>query len=175
MPAPDGTPKLVSPPEWRSILQFEGLYEVSNQAQVRNIVRGRLLTQFLQSNGYWYVVLRRHGQQYQTSVHSLVAGAFIGPRPKGKEINHIDSNRQNALPDNLEYVTHQENFDHARAKGRMNRGINNAAAKLTYAQVLFIRGLAHSTYRTHRVIAETFGVSRSLISMIAEGKVWVYV
>ena len=39
------------------------------------------------------------------TTHSLVAEAFIGPRPKGKFIDHIDRNPKNNRVSNLRYVT----------------------------------------------------------------------
>jgi hypothetical protein len=51
------------------------------------------------------------------TVHSLVAEAFIGSRPDGMDINHKDRNPRNNRPENLEYLTHKENIQHARARG----------------------------------------------------------
>lgn len=42
--------------------------------------------------------------------HQIVAWAFLGPCPVGKEVNHIDHNRKNNHIENLEYVTHSENL-----------------------------------------------------------------
>ena len=53
-------------------------------------------------------------------VHSLVALAFIGPRPEGMEVNHKDCDKQNNALNNLEYVTHGENQRHAAQMGRMS-------------------------------------------------------
>ena len=43
-------------------------------------------------------------------VHTLVALAFIGPRPEGKEVDHIDKDRANNYYKNLRYVTRKENM-----------------------------------------------------------------
>ena len=43
-------------------------------------------------------------------VHTLVARAFIGPKPEGKEVDHIDKDRANNYYKNLRYVTRKENM-----------------------------------------------------------------
>lgn len=44
------------------------------------------------------------------NVHTLVAAAFIGPKPEGKEVDHIDKNKENNYYKNLRYVTRKENM-----------------------------------------------------------------
>lgn len=51
------------------------------------------------------------------AVHRLVARAFIGPVPSGKQVNHKDADRENNSADNLEYCTLQENISHAMKLG----------------------------------------------------------
>lgn len=67
------------------------------------------------------------GRKYYATVHSLVAHAFIGPRPKGMFIDHIDGNTFNNDISNLEYVTPAENVRRAFASGR--RKIDHALMK----------------------------------------------
>jgi len=40
----------------------------------------------------------------------------------GKEVNHIDGNKQNAAVGNLEYITHDENMTHAAETNLISSG-----------------------------------------------------
>lgn len=59
-------------------------------------------------------------------IHTLVMMTYVGPKPEGMEIDHIDRNKANNRLENLRYVTHQENMantdkpDHHRYYGRYN-------------------------------------------------------
>jgi len=78
---------------------------VSSHAQSK----GRLLSQRLNPSGYRCVKMNHK----QTPIHSLVAELFHGARPDGLVINHIDGDKLNNRPNNLEYCTIAENIKHA--------------------------------------------------------------
>ena len=64
-----------------------------------------------------YLYARTSNRNYQ--IHRLVASAFIDNPFNKPCVNHKDSNRHNNIISNLEWVTHQENTDHAIQGGRM--------------------------------------------------------
>lgn len=72
--------------------------------------RGGLLKQFDDGHGYPVVTLTANGTQKRFGVHQLVALAFIGPCPPGKEVRHLDGNPANRAASNLTYGTHGENM-----------------------------------------------------------------
>lgn len=65
------------------------------------------------SSRYKQVILSKDGVMQSFTVHRLVALVFIGPRPDGHEINHLDGNPSNNALSNLEYVTPIANRHHA--------------------------------------------------------------
>lgn len=111
--------------EWRTIPGWEGLYEVSEDGQVRTIehqvmrsngapqrVRQRTLKPFLSTGrGYATYKLYRDGKGRAYYSHVLVALAFIGPRPSAEvDICHRDDDRTNNHYSNLRYDTKSENM-----------------------------------------------------------------
>lgn len=95
--------------QWRPVVEFEGLFEVSDAGRVRSVSRiisathqrprssiagtvlsqdytstrrliGRVLKPKTKANGYLEVALRAQGRPQQMAyVHRLVLGAFVGP------------------------------------------------------------------------------------------------
>lgn len=93
--------------EWRPIVGWESVYEVSNYGRVRRIgcEPKRLV---VGGNEYDAVALNRSGEQATRTVHTLVLEAFVGPAGTG-EVRHLDSNRANNHLDNLAWGTATEN------------------------------------------------------------------
>jgi hypothetical protein len=115
---------------WKDIEGWEGFYQVSNFARVKSLARGRcehcgarskrggFLSQYTSKQGKGYKVVRfsrPSGKIYRSMfpVHRLVAIAFV-PNPLNlPQVNHIDGNKFNNEPSNLEWVTCKQNIHHA--------------------------------------------------------------
>lgn len=101
--------------EWRPIPGFEGLYEVSSLGRVRSLHRrnpGRLLRTRIQVKSgipYEAIALSRAGQNVAKYTYSLVASAFLGTRPSGLVVRHLDGDSLNNHLSNLAYGTPSEN------------------------------------------------------------------
>jgi hypothetical protein len=99
---------------WKPVLGFEGIYEVSSHGRVMRVTNDsqRVLKPWKNAKGYLRVDLRYKGKRFCASVHQLVALAFI-PNPCClKEVNHKDENKENNFVDNLEWCTRSYNVNY---------------------------------------------------------------
>ena len=97
---------------WRDIKGYEGLYQVSNWGKVRN-GKGQIMFQEPNHKGYMRVRLVKSGNKKNKRVSRLVAEAFI-PNPDNlPQVNHKDGNKMNNSFTNLEWITMEENIEHA--------------------------------------------------------------
>jgi hypothetical protein len=95
--------------EWRQIPGFPD-YFVSDLGRVLSRRRRKpciLAGQVVE--GYRRVMLFAD-KRVSRSVHSLVAEAFIGPRPDGLEIRHLNGDPLDCRIENLAYGTHVDNM-----------------------------------------------------------------
>lgn len=140
--------------EWRPVVGFEGLYEVSSLGRVRSLdrtvvrsdgmalrLKGRLLKFRSDSYGYLRVALLDHGTRKEGYVHHLVLEAFGRVRPSGAETRHLDNCRSNNTLNNLEWGGRADQFADMRRHGTDDvwRGERNFNARLTEAAVRAIR------------------------------------
>jgi hypothetical protein len=100
--------------EWRDVVGFTGLYAVSSNGKIKSLSCGKILSTPPMGIGYEKATLYKEGKRTQTSVHRVVAEAFIG-KIDGLEVNHKDGNKKNNHVDNLEIVTRSENEKHSRS------------------------------------------------------------
>lgn len=113
--------------EWRRIAVAPD-YEVSNLGRVKSFkgAEPRILRPGTNPLGYHNYTLYVDCRPLFTTAHTLVMAAFIGPRPSGLDIRHIDGNPGNNAVTNLKYGTRSENALDMRAHGT-NVNLNKIA------------------------------------------------
>lgn len=116
--------------QWRYVPGYNKDYAVSDQGRVISYKLRKPRMMALHVNrlrgNYLSVVLcnRETGEHNRMRVHSMVMLAFVGPRPEGMEIRHLDGNPQNNRISNLAYGTKSENM-----KDAVKHGTHNHASK----------------------------------------------
>ena len=155
--------------EWRDIEGYVGIYQISNFGRVKSFYgkQPRIMIPKLNNRDYLVLRLNKHSARECLPVHRLVAKAFI-PNPDNKpQINHIDGNKLNDYVGNLEWVTAKENTKHAYNIGLVKKGEGHGRAKLTNAQVVYIRD--NPDKLSCKALAEKFGVCKATIGRIQLG------
>lgn len=94
--------------EWRQVVGFEGVYEVSESGAVRRLSTGRVLRPLLNKAGRTYYHLSDRGRTEKRMGHHLVLEAFVGPGD-GLWGLHSDDDPSNNHISNLRWGTPAEN------------------------------------------------------------------
>lgn len=113
--------------EWRDIVDYEGLYQVSNLGRVRSLITNKILKQQKDKNGYLFVGIRKNGKRKFKKIHRLVAEAFLDNPNNLPEVNHKDENKTNNVVSNLEYCDHKYNT---------NYGTRNIRSKISQSKTV---------------------------------------
>jgi len=179
-PGDGDLPPEASGVEWRELPGFGGRYYASSAGDIwtrfnRN-GRGAMFSKDADRRiKYLNCVLRRpDGTQVTRTVHSIIAEAFLGPRPQGLYVCHRDDNPRNNAVANLYYAAPKQNTADAYRLGGIARGSKRSDSKLCEASVLAARDM----YRSGAAladIADRFSVSGSTIFNAIRGKTWRHV
>ncbi len=160
---------------WSDIESYKGYYKVSNFGRIKNIIKGNILSNTDNGNGYLIVGLSKNGHRKNHYIHRLVAKYFVfNPCPsKFNCVNHIDFNKQNNEPTNLEWTDYYGNIHHTIKNGRAVylEGEDKPTAKITANDVIEIRNRS-SQGETKRRIAEDYPISEKEISAIVLKRKW---
>lgn len=113
--------------EWKPVVGYEGLYEVSSIGLIRTVRREYKTGEFnhvvvmeqkymslnVDDDGYYYVGLRKDRKRSFKRVSRIVCEAFHDNPENKPHVNHRDGIKKNNEPDNLEWSTLSENELHS--------------------------------------------------------------
>lgn len=167
---------------WKTIEEFDGRYEISNLGNFRNKKTGRLLKQFINSNGYKTIPLTFNKQRYNVQVHRYVALYFVPNKDCKPLVNHIDGNKQNNNANNLEWVTYSENITHAYKNNlrifyidkTVKRGEEHYRSKLSKEDVVKIKKL-NAKGMGYRKISKNLNLPIGAVRGVISGKTWKHI
>ncbi len=108
---------------WLPVVDYEGLYSVSDLGRVRSeqriahksdgttqTVNARILRAVPDSKGYLRVNLFRDNIGVTRYIHLMTMASFVGPLPPDRETRHLNGNLKDNRLANLAYGTRSENF-----------------------------------------------------------------
>ena len=140
-------------------------YTITKDGNIINNTNKRNLKP--QPNGKGYLRVQIGGKRY--FVHRLVAEKYVPNIYNKPQVNHIDGNKLNNNYKNLEWVTNNENRNHALINNLHLSGENCSWSKLTESDVIYIR---NNTQIKKTELAHKFNVSRTTIRDIQNNKSW---
>lgn len=151
---------------------YEDLYWVSNKGKVKS--KRKILKPF-KSRKYLVVKLHKNNIPKSVLIHRLVAKHFM-PCEDKKEINHIDGNTENNCVENLEWVTHKENIQHAVNNNliKYNRGESHHNCKVKQKDIELIKKLYTEGYKRREIIKIT-GVSLHIVKDVLQRRSWKHI
>lgn len=154
---------------WKMLPDFYGLrpgqYAVSDWGRVVNLRSGHLLTPSPNSCGYMHVsVMHASGAVYPEPVHALVAATYIGQRPEGAVIRHLDGRPTDNTANNLAYGCRSENAQDALLQRRCPQQMDPEAVQA-------IRRMDAAGMPV-KMIAERIGCSTPAVYNILAGRRW---
>jgi len=169
---------------WRDVIDYEGLYQVSDDGRVRSLWRllpeatasgirkPRLILKYGRNNqGRLQVALCKDGVPRRFQVHRLVLTAFAGPCPEGMEALHRNGDHLDCRISNLRWGTHTENMQDKARHGTQTQGETHGRSKLTDQDVRDIR----ASTETNRALGKKYGVSNVAIQAIKTRRTWKHV
>ena len=145
--------------KWLPVPEYEELYEVSDEGQIRTLKTGLIRKPSFDKDGYIQVSLYKRNKGRQKKVHRLVAQAFLG-QGGSLEVNHKNGIKTDNTVTNLEWVTRAYNMKHS---------IQFRNYKIKDKNVKEIHRLKKEGWTQQR-IATRFRVSQAYISDILKGK-----
>lgn len=100
--------------EMKDIPGWENLYACTTDGKIWSHRSKKFLKPTKNPRGYLHVTFTKDNKRYDYRVHRLVAMTFIDNPNNKEQVNHIDGDKLNNYLNNLEWVTAEENIEHAK-------------------------------------------------------------
>lgn len=103
----------------------------------------------ISTKGYCLITVRHKNKYHVCSIHRAIAVLFV-PKPERHkdipydelQVNHIDGNKLNNHYSNLEWVTQEENMEHARRLGLFSNDVSCYARDVITGEVFTYRSIS---------------------------------
>lgn len=145
---------------WKGIPEWETLYAVNENGEVKNLKNNKLIKGDINNAGYARVCLYCKPRKQRFFRHRLVAELFLDNPDNLPEVNHIDGNKMNNNIENLEWCTRTSNEREARRTG---------LKEYKPYRVTFINGELKN-YEFTSELAQELGITRRAVLNYLQGK-----
>jgi len=168
--------------EWKDIIDFEGLYKVSDNGDVLSLARkdrlGRPFPQTMlkpdtKDFGHFRVTLFKNGKRHKRLVSRLVAIHFISNPHNYPVVRHNDDNPQNNHVSNLSWGTYKDNSEDMVKRNRQAKGEKNGMYGKTGSQSPSAKVVLNTQtgiyYESAREAAKTIGMDKGYLAQMLAG------
>lgn len=144
--------------EWKDIIGYEGLYQISNYGDVKSLGRITvqkhkldeiILKKSQDKDGYNIVTLYKNGKKKTHKVHRLVANAFLQKKEGLNSVNHKNEIKDDNRVSNLEWCDDKYNVNYGsrteKAKKTMRKYWENPKNHLDRSLIFMGHSVSEST------------------------------
>ena len=148
---------------WKSIKEWEGLYSINENGDIKNDKTGKLIVGDINNCGYYRVCLydKQNNRKQRYFRHRLVAMHFLDNPDNYEQVNHIDGDKTNNNVNNLEWVSARDNDLHCM---KVLKSRPYKPYKVVYANGEVV------VYETKSELATILGVTITTIKHYLHGK-----
>jgi len=130
---------------WKDIVDYEGLYQISNFGRIKSMKRevcnnyllsgkqkrNEMIRASFNKKGYRRISLCKNGKAKNFMVHRLVACAFVENPNNLTSINHKDENKSNNNAYNLEWCSVSYNINYGSRNKKVTDKLSKAVIQIT--------------------------------------------
>lgn len=135
----------------------------------RRLVRGHILKQYQNQDGYLFVHFSINGKHVQLLVHRMVAITFIPNPHEYPEINHLDNNPKNNVVFNLEWCSHAYNITYREKIGVPAKKYTKVLRKSVFAVDLETGKVFY--FESQSEAARQLGIAQQDICAVINGRI----
>lgn len=122
---------------------------------------------------YYFISIRKDGEQYSRGVHQIVWEAFNGEIPEGYEVDHVDDNPSNNRLDNLQLLSHSDNLKKKHRHDIISNKMTNRK-DMSKPVLQYKDGVLIAEYPSAHEAARQNNYIRSCISKACKGELITY-
>ncbi len=147
--------------EWVDIKDYEGLYQINSNGQIRTMKTNIIRRNQTNTLGYSVICLCKNNIKKTVFLHRILFEAYNGKIDEGFEVDHIDGNLKNNDLNNLRLATRLQNCRNTKIpnvkKTSKYKGVFSQGFKWI-AQIKINRRSTHiGTFKIEKDAAEAYG------------------